>query len=459
MLNEKLDEYLKKNFVSFHTPGSKRSKLLRNDLAYKRDLTEINGFDNLNDPNDIFVSMQDKLANIYKVSKAIISTNGSTSGILSTIRALSLSNKNILIQRSSHKSVYNACELNQLNVSYIDICTDDNLLIRDINYDKLEDKLKNNNIGSVVVTSPSYEGFYLNLEKIYNLCKRYKAYLIVDMAHGSHLVLDNYYTNCFDVAITSFHKNLSALTPSSAILINNMDIHEEIKRNMAIFQTSSPSYLILESIDEMISKFDLFNELYYKLDQNLDSIYNIKLEKLSILDFDIYSKDKSKIIISTKNTNISGNDLAKFLRYEKIEVEMAYPSYILLITSIFNTKDDFMRLERALLKIDNNIKVDSYAKYNISDSSYLKIPQKKYDIYQTLNKETKYANVGECINKISASYVYAYPPGIPILIPGEIIDVDIIDTINFFCQNDILLNIKNNKINIINWQINEYMIS
>src|SRR5699024_4737223 len=124
MLNENLDLYLNEGYYPFHMPGSKRSKILRSDLPYRRDLTEIYGFDNLNDPEDIFIQMEERLAQIYRVNKAIISTNGSTSGILSTIRAFTRDRKNILIQRSSHKSVYNACELNSLNVSYINIVTD-----------------------------------------------------------------------------------------------------------------------------------------------------------------------------------------------------------------------------------------------------------------------------------------------------------------------------------------------
>ncbi|EGC82599.1 hypothetical protein HMPREF9290_1404 [Anaerococcus prevotii ACS-065-V-Col13] len=140
MLNKKLDLYLKENYYPFHMPGSKRTNMLRNDLPYERDLTEIDGFDNLNDPKDIFVSMENWLSKIYDVKKTIISTNGSTSGLLSVIRALTYDNQNILIERSSHKAVYNACELNKLDVSYIDIITNEISAIVDINYDDFEKK-------------------------------------------------------------------------------------------------------------------------------------------------------------------------------------------------------------------------------------------------------------------------------------------------------------------------------
>ncbi|WP_306483235.1 aminotransferase class I/II-fold pyridoxal phosphate-dependent enzyme [Anaerococcus sp.] len=442
MLNEKLDLYLNEGYYPFHMPGSKRSKILRSDLPYRRDLTEIYGFDNLNDPEDIFIQMEERLAQIYRVNKAIISTNGSTSGILSTIRALCRDNKNILIQRSSHKSVYNACELDLLNVSYINIVTDEQLAIRGIDYEDLEKKLKDKNYQALVLTSPSYEGYLLNLKRIYKLCRENNTKLILDMAHGSHLPLTNLYDNSFDVAITSFHKNLSALTPSAAVLINDMEYFNEIKRNMAIFQTSSPSYVILQSIDEMIEKFESFDELYKKLENNLDDLYKLKLDNIKLIEDS--KKDKTKLLISTKNANISGSDLEKLLREDKIEIEMSYPDYVLLISTIFDTEDGFNRIKKSLRRIDGLLgsKSKSY-------SLELQIPQKKLEIYEAINCKKKYVKVEDSLGKTAGEFVYAYPPGSPIIAPGEIIDAEILATITYMLDNNIHLNIKDEYISVI----------
>lgn len=442
MLNDKLDLYLKEGYYPFHMPGSKRSELLRSDLPYKRDLTEIYGFDNLNDPEDIFVEMEEKLAQIYGVKKAIISTNGSTCGILSTIRAFTRDRKNILIQRSSHKSVYNACELNSLNVSYINIVTDEQLAIKDIDYEDLEEKLNKGNYQALVLTSPSYEGYLLDLQRIYKLCRENNTNLILDMAHGSHLPLTSFYHNSFDVAITSFHKNLSALTPSAAILINDMGYFDEIKRNMAIFQTSSPSYVILQSIDEMIEKFENFGPLYKKLENNLDDLYRLKLDYLKIIDDP--ERDRSKILISTKNSNISGSDLDKLLREDKIEIEMAYPDYALLITTIFDTKDGFDRLKKSLLRIDGLLE-DKNKSYSLE----LPIPQKKLEIYEAIDYKKKLVKLEDSLEMIAGGFVYAYPPGSPILAPGELIDEKILSTFTYMLDNNIHLNIKGEYISVI----------
>ena len=442
MLNEKLDLYLKEGYYPFHMPGSKRSKILRSDLSYRRDLTEIYGFDNLNDPEDIFIQMEERLAQIYRVNKAIISTNGSTSGILSTIRALCRDNKNILIQRSSHKSVYNACELNSLNVSYTNIVTDEQLAIKDIDYENLEEKLKEKNYQALVLTSPSYEGYLLDLKRIYKLCRENNTKLILDMAHGSHLPLTNLYDNSFDLAITSFHKNLSALTPSAAVLINDMEYFDEIKRNMAIFQTSSPSYVILQSIDEMIEKFESFDELYKKLENNLDDLYKLKLDNIKLIEDS--RKDKTKLLISTKNTNINGSDLEKLLREDRIEIEMSYPDYVLLISTIFDTEDGFNRIKKSLRRIDGLLGAKSK-----SYSLELPIPQKKLEIYEAINCKKKYVKLEDSLGKIAGEFVYAYPPGSPIIAPGEIIDAEILATITYMLDNNIHLNIKGEYISVI----------
>ena len=208
MLNEKLDKYLKKDYYPFHMPGAKRSSILRNDLPYKRDLTEIDGFDNLNDPKEILHDLEVNLANIYNVNETVISTNGSTCGILASIRSLTYKNKKILIQRTCHKAVYNAIEVFNLDVDYINIVTNKINSVMDIDYTGLEKSLKNDQYAAVLITSPSYEGYVLDLDKIYKICKKNNTPLLVDLAHGSHFILEDFYSTAFDIAITSFHKNL-----------------------------------------------------------------------------------------------------------------------------------------------------------------------------------------------------------------------------------------------------------
>ena len=436
MLNKKLNEYLKSDHYPFHMPGSKRTDILRKDLPYQRDLTEIDGFDNLNDPKDILLELNKKIADIYGVKDAIISTNGSTCGILAAIRALTYQNKNILIQRTSHKAVYNAIELNNLNPSYIDVVLSDENAVVDINYDNFFKKIRSTDFAAVIITSPSYEGYILDLEKIYEECQKVNVPLVVDLAHGSHFILNDKWCDKFDIAITSFHKNLSALTPSACVLINNEKYSPEIKRNMAIFQTSSPSYITMQSIDDMVENFPKFSDLYLNLEKELEDLYSLNLNHLKLVDHP--KKDRSKILLSTINTDLNGSTLQNLLKEEKIEIEMAYPSYALLIATIFDKKYGFDRLKDALIKIDQTL---SY-KDNRNNLSY-QIPTSKLNITDALLKNKKYISISEAYGKVSAQFVYAYPPGIPLIVPGEIINKTVIDDINNMIESGIDVNIIN----------------
>lgn len=435
MLIKKIDEYLNENTYPFHMPGHKRSGLLRNDLGYLRDFTEIEGLDNLNDPKEIFVKMQIAIAKNYRVKDAIISTNGSTNGILAAIRSLSKNNNNLLIERSSHKAVYNAALINKCKLDYIDITTDEVSAVSGIDYDILENKLKNKSYGAVVVTSPSYEGYILDLEKIYGICQKYETKLFVDLAHGSHLYLNDLYKNNFDLAVTSFHKNLSALTPSAALLVNDESLIGSLKESMAIFQTSSPSYLILQSIDEMIENFPKFYRLMDDLNKNLYKLYDLDLKNLKLIDHK--DKDRSKILISCKDANVSGLELQEILRKNKIEIEMAYPSYTLLIASIFDDNEAFKYLEEVLMKIDKTLlKAD-----NSYTFTYPR-PIKKCELYQAYEREKTIVKLQGAIGKIAGEFIYAYPPGIPILTPGEIIDENTLACLDFMKSKGLSLNIE-----------------
>lgn len=442
MLNKLIDEYLNENIYPFHMPGHKRSKILNPNIGYGRDFTEIDGLDNLNDPKEVFVEMEKKIAEIYKVKEAIISTNGSTSGILASIRAIKKNKKNILIQRSSHKAVYNACLINKLKVDYLDIKTNDIGAIVDISYKYLENQLKTKNYAALVITSPSYEGYLLNIEKIYNLCKDNNTKLVLDMAHGSHLFLTGEYKNTFDIAITSFHKNLPALTPGAAVLVNDEKIIKDLRFAMSIFQTSSPSYLILQSIDYILENLGKMKNLNEKLSKNLDNLYKLNLKNLKLIDSK--NKDRSKILISTKDTNINGKELGDLLKKEKIEVEMAYPSYVLLIASLYDSDLAFELLKKALIKIDKTL-----GQINVSyNFSYIR-PKKIYEIYEAMEKESLLINIKDAEGKIAAGFTYAYPPGIPIIAPGELIDKNVLENINNLLANNINLNIEENSISVL----------
>ena len=178
------------------------------------------------------------------------------------------------------------------------------------------------------------------------------------------------------------------------------------------------------------------------MNKNLDEIYNLKLNHLQIIDK--ANKDRSKILISTNSSNINGAELKELLKIEKIEIEMAYPSYALLISTIFDKKYAFDRLKNALIKIDEKISFGTNKQIFRYD-----IPQKKYNIAEVFSNNKIKINIDQAIDKISADFVYAYPPGIPLIVPGEVIDKQVLKNIQSIQKKGIELNI-DKEISIIN---------
>ncbi|MCI5839452.1 MAG: aminotransferase class I/II-fold pyridoxal phosphate-dependent enzyme [Peptoniphilaceae bacterium] len=427
MLNEKLKSYLNEDFYPFHMPGHKRNTEILKNAPYGMDITEIKGFDNLNNPKDLYNEMEKKCAKLYNTKYAIFSANGSTNGNLATIRAFSKKNKNALIARNCHKSVYNAAELSRLNVDYIYPETFSEYYTY-IDPKKIEVALSKKNYGFVVITSPTYEGFVSDIKQISKICKKYNTKLILDQAHGSHFGFSDFLpensAKYADATITSFHKNMSGLTQTAVVLINDENEEAEIRRNMSIFQSTSPSYILMESVDEMLENIKYWKEHFDNLEKNLNKIYSMKLKHLEIIDEN--NKDKSKIVISLKNTNIDGFEFRELLRERKIEIELASINHVILITTIFDKNKGFERLIKALKEIDEIIKKD-YIKIDLE----IPQPKKTLEIYECVEKNCKKIDIKNAVNKISGQYLYSYPPGIPVITPGEKIDEN---TINFLIK-------------------------
>ena len=264
-----------------------------------------------------------------------------------------------------------------------------------------------------------------------------------------------------DIVIQSFHKTLPSLTQTAIIHINgNIVDTNKIEKNLAIFETSSPSYILMSSIEECMDILEnKSEELFYKYRLNLDKFYkdirvlkNLKILGNEIEKDDIY--DKGKIVIITKDTNINGQKLASILREKyKIEVEMAYTNYVIAMTSICDKKKNFRKLAKALLEIDKNIKQIAKIERNLEETDQ-SIPEKNLKIYETIEKKNiKKIGYKEAEGKISNEYIFVYPPGIPFIVPGEIIGKKEIAKLENFLSNDIEIRTTSNsfpKIEIIN---------
>lgn len=405
----------------FHMPGHKRNKKF-GITGSEIDITEIDGFDNLHCPKGVIADIEKDLEKIYKSKKSLISVNGSSMGIMSAIFAVCNRGDKIIVARNCHKSVFNACMLLELKIIYIEPDYDStNGYYMRLSQETADKAIKENpDAKAMIITSPTYEGFISEIE-----CD---IPLIIDAAHGAHLGL-GYFPKypSGDIVISSLHKTLPALTQTAVINIYSEKLIERVKRFNDIFQTTSPSYVLMNSIS-ICADYVLKNRrdfcVFY---ENLCDLRLADTDNLRIM----YTDDISKIIVSTAGTDISGNDLADILRDKyKIEVEAYYKAYVLLMTSVADEKERLEYLKKALEEIDEGL----ICKY---EELIKKPPCPDKAMQIKIDDEGEETEIEESIGKVSNEFVYAYPPDIPIIVPNEIISTEAIRYIKDSAKNGV----------------------
>ncbi len=384
-------------------PGHKRNPAF-GITGSEIDITEIEGFDNLHNAEGVLLTLEKRLQRIYKSARSFLLVNGSTVGILAAVFAVCREGDKIIIARNCHQSVYNACLLRKLRVVYIEPEFDHiNGCYTGLMQDRVNDVLReHSDAAAMVITSPTYEGRISNI--------RCHIPLIIDAAHGAHLGLSHFpaYPKG-TIVVSSLHKTLPALTQTAVLNVYDEKYSFHVKRYLGIFETSSPSYVLMNSVSVCCNIIEKQPELFKEYYRMLSDFRQINLYALHLK----YSDDISKIMISTENTALSGSELADILRNEyHLEPEMASRNYILLMTSVGDTQEGFDHLAKALKEIDDGLMTRHEE------------PLKKPPIPQAVQtiaypESTEKTPFSACESKTAAEFVYAYPPDIPLLVPGE----------------------------------------
>lgn len=442
---ERLKEYKNSDFYGFHMPGHKRNEnIIKAELPYGIDITEIDGFDDLHHAGGIIKEAEKRAANLYHADETHFLVNGSTAGILSAVLGCTGKGGKILMSRNCHKSVYHAVFMNELNPVYLyPEFSDEMQLNGEIKAEDVKRELeRNKDIEAVMIVSPSYDGVVSDVEEIANAAHEKGIPLIVDEAHGAHFGLHPYFPDNAnqrgaDVVIHSTHKTLPALTQTALIHLNGkIADRERIISYLRIVQSSSPSYVLMASIDECMELIEndgreLFAGYVMKLEKLRSSLKNLK--HLKLLETDHF--DRSKIVISAQNTEMTGKELADILheRYQ-IQLEMAAGTYALAMTSPGDTEKGLQRLDEALHKID----ADLHEKLLKRPSGMLPEAERVYlsseiDNFVRKHPEKRYyLPWEEAAGHISTEYAYLYPPGSPLIVPGEKVTEEVIQCLSWY---------------------------
>lgn len=431
MLEEKLRELAQSNRYPFHMPGHKR--MLDGTNPYAIDITEIEDFDNLHHAEGIIKDAEDAAAKMYGAKKAYYLVNGSTCGILAAISASVKRGGKILVARNCHKSVYHAIFLRQLSPEYVYPENTHYGIQGQISVNAIEKKLAEcPDIQAVVLTSPTYDGLVSDVKSIAEVVHRRNIPLIVDEAHGAHFGFHEAFPQnavaYVDAVIMSVHKTLPAFTQTAVLCLCSDRINEkEVEKYLGIYETSSPSYVLMAGIERSLRMVsdggsELFAAYVEKLSGFRASVRDLKhLAVPDAEDFsgeEAYAFDPGKILIVTKN-GMSGQQLQEtLLRDYALQMEMASGNYVVAMTSFMDTVEGFQRLSHALHAID--ARMEDTGKAAFSPKDIYRQPEKQMEPYQAEEAAHGCIRLEDAAGQVSADYIYLYPPGIPMIVPGEI---------------------------------------
>lgn len=420
------DELKNLNKYPFHMPGHKRNGtfgIAGSDI----DITEIVGFDDLHEPKGTIAQVEEIYQKLYKSKSSVLLVNGSTVGILAAVFAMTHYGDKVIVAANCHKSVYNACALRKLKTIIANPRFDGvNGIYTRLTQNEVDRVIKLHPDAKLLIfTSPTYEGYISEIKT--------DLPVIVDAAHGAHFPFfeETLKYPKGNIVISSLHKTLPALTQTAIANIYDTNYIRPFRHYIDTFETSSPSYVLMNSASICAKFLNNRTDEFQTLQTALRQFYRMtELRHLKLL----ISDDISKINISTAGTNISGIELGNILRNEYgFECEAANLRHVILMATVGDDFTVYEKLSGVLKEIDGRLK-----------STVIKpIPcrifnDEEYD-FSLEPADSEFVELNKSNGRICAEFVYAYPPGIPILFPNALITSETIHMIADLMHNGVNL--------------------
>ncbi len=455
-LYNRLREYSRSDYYGFHMPGHKRQlNMLGSEPAYSIDITEIEGFDDLHHAEGLLKSAQERAAKVYHGEETHFLINGSSVGILSAVAGVTKRGDTVLVARNCHKSVYHAIEMNGLNPVYLAPGFHASMQMNtEVFAEDVKAALRANpKIRAVVIVSPTYEGVISDVEAIVAAAHEKGIPVIVDEAHGAHFGFHSYFPENSnkkgaDIVIHSLHKTLPSLTQTALLHINGKLVRrEKVRRFIHMLQSSSPSYILMASMDSCIEMLEnrrqgLFEPYVRSLQALREELQALKGLKLVWTD----RCDPSKLVISGEDVGLTGKMLYRILleKYH-LQMEMAAGKYVLAMTTVGDTQEGFRRLSCALSEIDEeNRRRGRESLQKTGNIPCLPAPDVVYNSSEIEEMLEHFHETGvnrvearlwrDSVGYVSVEYAYLYPPGIPLIVPGERVSQEAADMLQWYYE-------------------------
>lgn len=390
--------------LAFHMPGHKRrSDLLGGALPYAIDVTEIDGFDNLQAPTGVLRDIMERAGRLWGSDGAYLSVNGSSGAILAGVRALTRRGDTVLVARNCHMSVFHAVELCGLRP----VLLEPQWLpawgmygaVGQAAFDAA--RMAHPEASLCVLTNPTYEGVFSEI--ITDLP------LLVDGAHGAHLPLP-----AGDIVVQSLHKTLPALTQTALLHVRGERVdRQRLEHQLRVFQSSSPSYVLLASIGECVALLERHHaEWRAAWDARLDGFYSHALRWKRLRACDMPGRDRGKLLL-----RCDAQAAAVFLRTRGIEPEYAQENRLLLMTSFCDSEDMLRLLLLALDELD--IREELFCGCVGEAAEPLPAGELVLTPGEAVELPWEEIPAEQAAGRVCAEYIWRYPPGIPLLLPGQ----------------------------------------
>ncbi|MEH6954150.1 aminotransferase class I/II-fold pyridoxal phosphate-dependent enzyme [Neobacillus drentensis] len=439
-LYDVLVDHVNKNPISFHVPGHKYGQInqLQATRYFKQifqiDATELSGLDDLHSPEGAILEAESLLASLYQTKRSYFLVNGSTVGNLAMIMAACVEGSKVLVQRNCHKSVLNGLSIAKVDPVFLEPEYNREWKVSSgLKVDTVKEAISlYPDAKALILTYPNYYGMGCQLQEIIKEAHRHDILVLVDEAHGPHLILGAPFPPSAlqlgaDMAVQSAHKTLPAMTMGSYLHVNSSRInHNKVTEYLAMFQSSSPSYPIMASLD--LARNYLATYTPIDLSFLLNEIQRFKQEladipAIKVLEYPNTNGDPLKITIQSRS-GLNGFELQRRLEEVSIYTELADPNNVLFIFPLLKEGQSFP-VEEAVLKIKQAL-----AGLSLKDSQ--EIPELASQSISTLtipfkdmvNLTVKEIEITAALGEVCAETIIPYPPGIPLLIKGERITKD-----------------------------------
>ncbi|MBR5315607.1 MAG: aminotransferase class V-fold PLP-dependent enzyme [Firmicutes bacterium] len=437
--------HAKENPVSFHMPGHKGSWIYREhgygdflDNIMDCDITEIPGADNLYQAEDIIADTMEKYRTLYGVRESYLLINGSSAGLVASILTCVPRGGKLIMARNCHKSIFNGLLMAGASPAYLHPeMIEEYGISGEISLSSVKAALEEHpDASAVILPSPNYYGICSDIKAIAEAVHEAGMYLIVDQAHGAHLHFFGQHLGVesmaaddlgADIVIQSTHKTLASYTQSAIVNLCTDRVDKYLfEDKLQLIESTSPSYLLMASLD---INADLLEEkgaeLIQAWEKNLQWFYeaSAELEGLRVMAHPML--DHTKINLDMSAYGIDGLELEELLNEKAIYPELVTGNIVMCMTGIGNRRCDYERLLDALKEIAEERGLCQKTDQHESISSNQSLTMKKM-IQVDIPTAKESVPMKDAAGRVCAASIIPYPPGIPIICPGEIIDEEIL---------------------------------